>query len=254
MTTAALSNRTLISSLTVVASLVLVCFSGKSYGDETSPADASRPLPDWYPYVASDILQTCRPQPGVWVDLGSGDGGVGLAVAALMDEAAAGSTIVLLDPDAQALSKALQKGRERGFRSRLVAVVGVAEQMPLPDNSVDLVFSRGSIYFWKDPARGIREIHRVLRPGGKAMIGGGLGSRYPEWARREFTRRRQGDRKTDSPQSREFARLRDPETFRQWAVNAGLADFEVSGHGALPPDDPRAGSGIWLRFTKRESQ
>jgi ubiquinone/menaquinone biosynthesis C-methylase UbiE len=216
--------------------------------------DAKRTPPDLYPYVAADILVWCQPQAGVWVDLGSGTGGVGLAVASSENAAASRSTIVLLDPDAKALSQALQKGREKGLGSRLVAVVGVAEDMPLPDNSVDLVFSRGSVFFWKDPAQGIREIQRVLRPGGKAMIGGGLGSEYPEWARREFTRRRHGNRKADSPQAKEFARLRDPKTFRQWAKDAGLSDFRVTGHGALPPDDPRAGAGIWLQFTKGEAQ
>lgn len=215
--------------------------------------DAKRPLPDLYPYVASDILDWSRPEAGIWVDLGSGAGDVALAVACSGNAAASGSTVVLLDPNAEALSQALQKGREKGLGNRFVAVVGVAEKMPLPDGSVNLVFSRGSIYFWKDPAQGIREIHRVLRPGGKAMIGGGLGSQYPEWARRESMRRRHGGRQADSPQAKEFARLRDPETFRQWAKDAGLADFEVTGQGALSSDDPRAGLGIWLKFTKRES-
>jgi ubiquinone/menaquinone biosynthesis C-methylase UbiE len=155
-----------------------------------------------------------------------------------------------LDPDTKAISQALQKGREKGLGNRLVAVVGVAEKMPLPDNSVDLVFSRGSIWFWKDRTQGIREVYRVLRPGGSAMIGGGLGSKYPDWARREFMRRRHGHRKTDSPQAKEFARLRDPNTVRQWAKDAGIPEFEVIGQGVLPEDDPRAASGIWLKFTK----
>jgi len=47
--------------------------------------------------------------------------------------------------------------------------------MPLPSESVDLVFSRGSIFFWDDPAQGLQEVYRVLRPGGEAMIGGGRG-------------------------------------------------------------------------------
>jgi hypothetical protein len=36
--------------------------------------------------------------------------------------------------------------------------------------------------------------------------------------------------------------------------DAGVADFEVVGQGALPADDPRAGEGIWLRFSKREAK
>jgi ubiquinone/menaquinone biosynthesis C-methylase UbiE len=216
--------------------------------------DTKRPWPDLYPYVASDILDWCKPEAGVWVDLGAGSGGVALAVASAENDAASRSTIVLMDPDADAISGALRKGREKGLGNRLVAVVGAAEKMPLPDNSVDLVFSRGSIFFWDDQAQGIREIHRVLRPGGKAMIGGGHGSKYPEWARRELARRRQGNRDANSPQAKEFARLRDPETFRQWAKDAGVTDFEVVGKGALPADDPRASAGVWLRFTKREAK
>ena len=35
---------------------------------------------------------------------------------------------------------------------------------------MDLVVSRGSIYFWEDQGRGLLEILRVLRPGGLAMF------------------------------------------------------------------------------------
>lgn len=67
-------------------------------------------------------------------------------------------------------------------------------------------------------------------------------------------RRRHGNRKADSPQAKGFARLRHPDTFRHWAREAGLADFEVTGQGAPPPDESRAGVGVWLKFTKRERQ
>jgi len=232
-------------------SLGMLVLPGLASSKDVSPSDsANRPLPNWYPYIASDILEWCKPEAGVWVDLGAGSGGVGLAVASSKNRAASNSTIVLLDPDATVLSQALEKGRKAELGNRLVAVVGVAEKMPLPDNSVNLVFSRGSIWFWHDPVKGIQEIYRVLRPGGKAMIGGGLGSNYPEWARHEFMRRRHGHRRPGSPQAKQFARLRDPDTFRRWAKDAGISHFEVVGQGALPPDDPRAGVGVWLRFAK----
>jgi len=133
-----------------------------------------------------------------------------------------------------------------------VAVVSPAEAMPLADASVDLVVSRGSIFFWRDPAAGVREAYRVLRRGGKAMLGGGLGSGYPVGAREVFMRRRYEGVLKEGPEAvRCFQELRRPETFRWWAVEAGLMDFDVAGEGGLSPEDARAGLGIWLRFTKR---
>jgi len=211
-------------------------------------------LPDPYPYVAADILEDCRPRKGIWVDLGSGSGGVGLALARAEDPAASGSTIVLVDPNTDALSKGLQSVQNTGLAHRVVAVVGKAESMPLPDCSVDLVVSRGSIFFWDDPAKGVAEVYRVLRPGGEAMIGGGRGKHYPEWARREFSRRRHGNMDPNSEATKRFRKLRSPATFRQWAEQAGVPDFKVIGQGGLGPDDPRAGEGIWLRFGKPGSE
>jgi ubiquinone/menaquinone biosynthesis C-methylase UbiE len=47
---------------------------------------------------------------------------------------------------------------------------GLAEELPLPDASVDLAFSTLSSHHWRDPAKGIREIARVLRPGGYFIL------------------------------------------------------------------------------------
>ena len=208
----------------------------------------SRTLPDHYETVARDVIGFCGSCGGrIWVDLGSGPGGLGLALLGKLSE----STMVLLDPAADALRRALDSARGRGFSARVVAVAGSAESIPLPDGSVDVVVSRGSFYFWRDRPRGLREVWRVLRPGGRAMIGGGLGSGYPQWARQEFIRRRQASVAAKGPEAvRKFADARSPQTFRRLAVEAGLPCFEVVGEGGLGPDDPNTGVGIWLRFTK----
>ncbi|MGZ3617262.1 MAG: class I SAM-dependent methyltransferase [Ktedonobacteraceae bacterium] len=46
----------------------------------------------------------------------------------------------------------------------------MAESLPLQDNSVDLALSTTSFHHWQDQAAGIREIARVLRPGGIFML------------------------------------------------------------------------------------
>ena len=48
--------------------------------------------------------------------------------------------------------------------------VADAERLDFPDNSFDLVYSHGVLHHTPDTAGAIREIHRVLRPGGRAVI------------------------------------------------------------------------------------
>lgn len=45
-----------------------------------------------------------------------------------------------------------------------------AERLRFPDNSVDLVYSHGVLHHTPDTAAAVREIHRILRPGGRAVV------------------------------------------------------------------------------------
>jgi len=48
--------------------------------------------------------------------------------------------------------------------------VADAEHLDFPDNSFDLVYSHGVLHHTPDIAAAVREVHRVLRPGGKATV------------------------------------------------------------------------------------
>ncbi|MEP6741963.1 MAG: class I SAM-dependent methyltransferase [bacterium] len=45
-----------------------------------------------------------------------------------------------------------------------------AENLDFPDESFDIVYSHGVLHHTPDTAKAIREIHRVLRPGGRAIV------------------------------------------------------------------------------------
>jgi ubiquinone/menaquinone biosynthesis C-methylase UbiE len=64
---------------------------------------------------------------------------------------------------------------------------GMAEALPLEDASVDLALSTVSFHHWQDQAAGIREIARVLRPGGCFIL---VDASFPDWVVRIFRLKR----------------------------------------------------------------
>jgi SAM-dependent methyltransferase len=48
--------------------------------------------------------------------------------------------------------------------------VADAERLDFPDNSFDIVYSHGVLHHTPDTPGAIREVHRVLRPGGRALV------------------------------------------------------------------------------------
>jgi ubiquinone/menaquinone biosynthesis C-methylase UbiE len=64
---------------------------------------------------------------------------------------------------------------------------GMAEALPLQDASVDLALSTTSFHHWQDQAAGIREIARVLRPGGYFIL---VDASFPGWFVRVFRPKR----------------------------------------------------------------
>jgi arsenite methyltransferase len=46
-----------------------------------------------------------------------------------------------------------------------------AGSLPFPDRCFDVVLSVNTLYFWPDPARVLAEMSRVLRPGGRLVLG-----------------------------------------------------------------------------------
>jgi len=49
-------------------------------------------------------------------------------------------------------------------------LVGDVASMPFPDGTFDLLVSTMSMHHWADPAAGLVEVNRVLRPGSRALV------------------------------------------------------------------------------------
>ena len=148
--------------------------------------------------------------------------------------------VYMVDINGDALRKALRNAHEAGLSDRITAIQARAEQLPFADGSADLVVSRGSIFFWEDKSKGLREIHRILKEGCVAFVGGGLSRYISERERREFIEARMaalGDEESRG----EWMRLRSPGYFRRILRQAGIRDFK------LIIDPP----GIWAEIWKR---
>lgn len=75
-------------------------------------------------------------------------------------------TAVDLAPRAVALAQAYLA--RRGLSARVVEMNG--EALAFPDESFDAVYAHGVVQYTESPARMVEEMHRVLRPGGTAIV------------------------------------------------------------------------------------
>ena len=88
------------------------------------------------------------------LDLGCGTGRFTEALAVCFD-----AEVVGLDPSSKMLVQACEKQRDPRVRYEL----GRGENIPLHDDSVDLVFISMVLHHFNDPSVAVRECHRVLK-------------------------------------------------------------------------------------------
>jgi ubiquinone/menaquinone biosynthesis C-methylase UbiE len=103
----------------------------------------------------------------VVVDVGCG-GGEAVRVAA---ERAVRGTVIGVDPTPAMIRIATQQTRDHPCAARVRFLEGPAEKLPLESGSARVVLAINSLHHWDDPDLGLREVMRVLAPGGRFFIG-----------------------------------------------------------------------------------
>jgi ubiquinone/menaquinone biosynthesis C-methylase UbiE len=78
------------------------------------------------------------------------------------------SRLIGIDPDPVMLG--IARKRLAGFRLHAELIERRAEELPLPDASVDTAVVAYALCTIPDPASGLREIRRVLKPGGRLLF------------------------------------------------------------------------------------
>lgn len=100
------------------------------------------------------------------LDIGCGSG---LAIKMLSDTVTEGK-IIGIDYSPVMLRQAEKRNRQ-GVREGKIAIHhGNVSQLPFSDDSFDKVCAIETFYFWPDPSENLKEVGRVLRPGGTAAI------------------------------------------------------------------------------------
>nr|WP_303715839.1 class I SAM-dependent methyltransferase [Methanoculleus marisnigri] len=185
-----------------------------------------------YPVIAQDIIDRFGITEGICIDIGSGPASLAIAIAARSS-----LSVIALDSSGDMHEVASKNIAGAGLSNRIRLLQGDVHDIPLADDTADLIVSRGSMFFWDDIHTAFREIYRVLRPGGKTCIGGGFGNkelrdaisaemirRNPDW--KKF------NRKNISPEN--------VERFRTMLNEIGVPSFEIL-HGDR---------GFWIVLSK----
>jgi SAM-dependent methyltransferase len=113
----------------------------------------------WSRIAGADVLDWLAPAAGLhWLDVGCGSG----AFTALLAERCAPRAIDALDPSEAQL--AFARGRLPG--APVTWHQGDATALPFPPDRFDAAAMALVLFFLPDPARGVAEMVRVVRPGG----------------------------------------------------------------------------------------
>lgn len=124
-----------------------------------------------YPEIARQFIGRCEEAEGLCLDLGSGNGPLGIAVAENCD-----MDVILVDSNPDMLAYAEKNIAEKELGGRVRTELADVHELPFGEESATLIVSRGSVFFWEDQPKAFNEIYRVLRRGGYAFIGGGFGN------------------------------------------------------------------------------
>jgi len=132
--------------------------------------------PGWSPHASAfmerrtadshgqEILGHLRPGMDL-LDLGCGPGSITVGLA----RAAAPGRVTAIDREASQIALLVRRAAAEGV-SNVEAVAGDALALPLADASVDAVFSHALFEHLPDPVAALREVIRVVRPGGVVVV------------------------------------------------------------------------------------
>ncbi|MEE1748531.1 MULTISPECIES: methyltransferase domain-containing protein [unclassified Streptomyces] len=149
------------------------------------------------------------------LDLGCGPG---TDLAALADAVTGTGTVIGVDHDRSSADAATERTAGRG---NVTVRLGDIHELELPDNSADRARTDRVLQHVADPARALGEARRVLRPGGRLVMG------EPDWGTLTVDH-------PDSGLSRAYTRYVTDEAVRNARIGSRLARLAADAGFAVP--------------------
>jgi SAM-dependent methyltransferase len=117
--------------------------------------------------VTEALVEVAQPQPGMKIlDLASGTGEPAITLASRVGRE---GHVTALDQSAELLQIAAERAHERGLTNLSIRQAD-AHELPFPPESFHLATCRFGVMFFGDCNQALKELHRVLKPGGRACF------------------------------------------------------------------------------------
>jgi len=174
-----------------------------------------------YFLIADELSKLGDFNSGLAIDIGSGLGDLAIAVAKRYPQL----NITGIDISQKAIQEATYKIKDKDL-TNVKFQIDDAHSLSFPDQSVDLVVSHGTIHHFKDPAKVLSEIYRVLKPNAIAYLSD-LRRDAPDDIVKEIAESLSENQARGFINSIKASYV--PEELINIIVNLGITDFCVSG-------------------------
>lgn len=104
------------------------------------------------------------------LDIGCGGGATMGRIADRIEAAGGGGHVSGVDHSEVSCATSRRQNEAAIRAGSMDVTCASVESLPFPDASFDVVTTVESFYFWPDPPRSLREVARVVRPGGRFLL------------------------------------------------------------------------------------
>lgn len=117
-------------------------------------------------WMGTDLIINSKLNYGLVLEVGPGPGYLGLEWL----KKTKGTDLKAIEISPDMINLAEKNAKEYGLENRTDYIEGDACDIPFDDNMFDGIFTSASVHEWEKPNQILKEIYRVLKPGGKYFI------------------------------------------------------------------------------------